>query len=224
MVGVYGDLRNMAYNANFEYWNLATIVSTSAGIAADGWVLGLGTGSTYIVSRASTGQASGSFAAGISYTHAVRSDIHQVAGVLNDMKGQVISASFKVATATLGACRPFISTDGGTTRTYGQAATGAGATTYEVLKVEGVAVPTDASAVWYGLELNKTATIIVDAAALAIGSAAETAFSPNIRAGAAWTHTSGATVRVVDASATATSAMNIIRTLVMDLQAMGILP
>lgn len=224
MPGIYGDIRNMAYNANFENWNLATIVSTSNGTAADGWVLGLGTGSTYILSRASTGQDSGSFAMGISYTHTVKSDIHQVMGVLAALKGEIISVSFRVATATANACRPFISTDGGTTRTYGNACTGAGATTYETLKVEGVTVPSDASAVWYGLELNATATILVDAAAFAFGSAAETSFTPQANGGAAWTHTSGATVRVVDASATATSAMNIIRTLVMDLQNQGILP
>ena len=224
MPGIYGDLRNMAYNANFENWNLATIVSTSAGIAADGWVLGLGTGSTYIVSRASTGQDSGSFAAGISYTHTIKSDIHQVMGVLAALKGEVISCSFRVATATANACKPFISTDGGTTRTYGNACTGAGATTYETLKVEGVAVPSDASAVWFGLELNATSTILVDAAAFSFGSAAETSFTPQACGGAAWTHTSGATVRVVDATATATSAMNILRTLVMDLQNQGVLP
>jgi hypothetical protein len=224
MPGLYGDLRNMAYNANMENWNLATIVSTSAGIAADGWVLGLGTGSTYIVSRASTGQDSGSFAAGISYTHAVRSDIHQVMGVLAALKSETVSCSFRVASATAGACRPFISEDGGTTRTYGQANTGAGATTYETLKVEGVTISSSATAVWYGLELNKTATILFDAAAFAFGSAAETSFTPTATGGAAWTHTSGATVRVVDATATATSVMNVLRTLVMDLQNLGVLP
>jgi hypothetical protein len=224
MPGLYGDVRNMAYNANFENWNLATVVSTSAGIAADGWVLGLGTGSTYIVSRASTGQASGSFCAGISYTHAVKSDIHQVMGVLADLQGQTISCSFKVATATANACRPFISSDGGTTRTYGNRCTGAGASTYEVVKVEGFAVPSTATAVWYGLELNATATILVDASAFSYGSAAETSFAPHARATPAWTHTSGATVRVVDATATATSAMSIIRTLVMDLQNLNVLP
>jgi hypothetical protein len=222
--GIYGDLRNMAYNPSFENWNLATIVSTSAGIAADGWVLGLGTGSTYIASRASTGQDSGSFAVGISYTHTVRSDIHQVMGVLGALKGEVISVSFRVATATANSCRPFISEDGGTTRTYGNFCTGAGATTYETLKVEGFAISSSATAIWYGIELNATATILLDAAAFAFGSAAETSFTPQAVGGAAWTHTSGATVRVVDASATATSAMNIIRTLVMDLQNQGILP
>jgi hypothetical protein len=145
-------------------------------------------------------------------------------GVLAALKGETISVSFRVATATARACRPFISEDGGTTRTYGNYCTGAGATTYETLKTEGITISSSATAVWFGLELNATSTILVDAAAFAFGSAAETSFTPNAIGGAAWTHTSGATVRVVDATATATSAMNIIRTLVMDLQNQGILP
>lgn len=144
--------------------------------------------------------------------------------MLNELKGQTLSFSLKIATATARSCRPFISTDGGTTRTYGNYNTGAGATTYEVVKVEGVAVPSTATAIWVGLELNATATIFIDSTALTLGSAADTAFSPAFgRSVAAWTHTSGATVRVVDASATATSVMNIVRTLVMDLQSAGLL-
>jgi len=141
------------------------------------------------------------------------------------IEGEQISASFNVASATANACRPFISTDGGTTRTYGQRNTGAGATTYEVLKVEGVTVPSDASAVWFGVELNKTATILVDAAALVYGSAAETSFAPRARSGAAWTQTSGATVRDVDMTGTATTLIaQALGTLVRDLQNIGLLP
>jgi hypothetical protein len=224
MPGVYGDLRNLAQNNNFEQWNAATIVSTSNAALSDGWTTGIGTGSTYIASRASTGMDSGSFAVTINYTHSVVSDIHQVVGMLAELKGQTLSFSVKVATATARSCRPFISTDGGTTRTYGNYNTGAGATTYEVLKVEGLAVPTTATAIWVGLELRATAAIFIDSTALTLGSSADTAFAPAIgRSVAAWTHTSGSTVRVVDATATATSAMNIIRTLVMDLQSAGIL-
>lgn len=184
---------------------------------------GIGTGSTYIASRASTGQDSGSFAITVNYTHTVVSDIHQVAATLADLKGETISFSVKVATATARMCRPFISLDGGTTRTYGNPTSGPGATTYEMLKVEGVAVPTTATAVWYGLEFNATGIVFIDSSALVFGSAAETDPSPSFGRSAAWTYTSGSTVRVVDMGATATSAMNIIGTLVRDLQVLGIL-
>lgn len=223
MPGIFGDLRNLALNNGFEYWNQQTIASTSNGFIGDNWVLGLGTGSTFIASRASTGQDLGSFCAGISYTHAVVSDLHQVA-VLADMKSQVISFGIKVASATAGACIPFISTDGGTTRTYGQLNSGRGATTYEQLKVEGIAVPTTATAVWFGVELRKTATMLFDSASLTLGSAIDTSTGPLVAKGAAWTQTSGSSVRVVDMTATATSAMNIIGTLVRDLQNAGLLP
>jgi hypothetical protein len=223
MPGIYGDLRNVALNNGFEFWGQATIASTSNGTAADMWVIGLGTGSTYIASRASTGMDSGTFCAGISYTHTVVSDLHQVAQVLGDMKGQTISFGIKVATSTANACRPFISLDGGTTRTYGNYHTGSSATVYEFLKVEGIAVPTTATNVWYGIELVKTATFLLDTATLNFGSAVDTAPTPQFGKSAAWTMTSGSTVRVVDMGATATSAMNIIGTLVRDLQALGIL-
>jgi hypothetical protein len=205
-------------------WNQATIASTSNGESADLWIIGLGTGSTYIVSRASTGMDSGSFCAGISYTHTVVSDLHQVAAMPADLKGQVISFSVKVATATANACRPFISTDGGTTKTYGNFNTGLGATTYEVLKVEGVTVPASAT-VWYGLELRATSTILVDSAALALGSAAETAYGPMFPKSAAWTTTTGSTVRVVDMTqATITTTLfQAFGSLIRDLQAAGIL-
>ncbi len=223
MPGVFGDLRNLALNNGFELWNQQTIASTSNGFAGDNWVMALGTGSTYIVSRASTGQDLGSFCAGVSYTHAVVSDFHQVA-LLADMKGQVISFGIKVASATAGACVPYISTDGGTTKTYGQLNSGQGATTYEQLKIEGIAVPTTATAVWFGVEFRKTATMLFDSASLTLGSAIDTQTGPLVGKGAAWTQTSGATVRVVDMGATATSAMNILGTLVRDLQNAGILP
>lgn len=224
MPGIYGDLTNIALNNTFEFWNGATVVSTSNADISNAWVSGIGTGSTFIASRASTGQNTGAFAIGMSYTHAVVSDIHQVAQILNDLKGETISFSVLVATATANVCRPFISTDGGTTRIYGNKNTGAGATTYEILKVEGVAVPSAASAVWYGLEFIATATaILIDAAALTLGSAAETDFAPRYGKSPAWSQTSGATTRVVDMTATATSAMNVIGTLVRDLQNAGIL-
>ncbi len=186
-------------------------------------MLGLGTGSTYIASRASTGQDLGSFCAGISYTHAVASTMQQTA-LLADMKGQVISFGIRVASATAGACIPYISTDGGTTKTYGQLNTGQGATTYEQLKIEGIAIPTTATNVVFGVELRKTATMLFDSASLTLGSAIDTQTGPLLGKGAAWTQTSGATVRVVDMGATATSAMNILGTLVRDLQNAGVLP
>lgn len=224
MPGIFGDLRNLARNPGFEMWVQQTIASTSNGFVGNGWVLGLGTGSTYIASRASTGQDLGSFCAGISYTHAVVSDFHQVA-VLADMKSQVISFGIKVASATAGACRPFISTDGGTTRTYGQFNAGLGATTYEQLKIEGVAVPTTATAVWFGVELTKTATMLFDSSTLNLGSAIDTQTGPFTgKSSAAWTQTSGATVRDVDMSGTATTLIaQALGTLVRDLQELGIL-
>lgn len=224
MPGIYGDLRNLARNASLEMWNQATIASTSNGQGPDLWTLGLGTGSTYIVSRASTGMDNGTFCAGITYTHTVVSDLHQVAAALNDLKGEVISFSILAATATAGALRPFISTDGGTTKTYGNYHTGSSATVYEILKVEGVAVPSTASAVWYGVELAKTSSILLDSVALTLGSAAETNFAPMFGRSAAWTQTSGATVRDVDMTGTATTLIaQALGTLVRDLQAAGIL-
>jgi hypothetical protein len=224
MPGILGDLRNLAANADFELWLQQTIASTSNGFVGDRWVLGLGTGSTYISSRASTGQNLGAFCAGINYTHAVVSDFHQVA-VLADMKSQVISFGIKVASATAGACRPFISTDGGTTRTYGNLNTGLGATTYEQLKIEGVAVPTTATAVWFGVELVKTAVMLFDTSSLNLGSAIDTTPGPfSARASAAWTYTSGATVRDVDMTGTATTLIvQALGTLVNDLKQLGIL-
>lgn len=224
MPGLYGDLRNLALNAGFEMWIQQTIASTSNGFAGDKWVMALGTGSTYIASRASTGQDLGAFCAGVSYTHAVASDFHQVA-VLNDMKGQTISFGIKVASATAGACRPYISTDGGVTKTYGNYNTGAGATTYEQLKIEGQAIPTTATAVWFGVELTKTATMLFDSATLNLGSAIDTSVGPMTgRSSAAWTQTSGATVRDVDMSGTATTlVVQALGTLIRDLQALGIL-
>lgn len=224
MPGIYGDLRNLARNASFELWNQQTIASTSNGFIGDSWVLGLGTGSTFIASRASTGQDSGTFAAGITYTHTIVSDVHQVAAILNDLKGETISFSAKVASATANFCRPFISTDGGTTRTYGNKITGAGATTYEIIKVEGVAVPSAATAIWYGIEFIATGTLFIDSAALTLGSAAETDYAPMFGRSAAWTQTSGATVRDVDMTGTATTLIaQALGTLVRDLQAAGIL-
>lgn len=224
MPGILGDLRNLALNAGFEIWNQATIASTSNGVAGDKWVMGLGTGSTYIASRASTGQDLGTFCAGVSYTHAVVSDFHQVA-VLADMKSQVISFGVKVATATAGACRPFISTDGGTTKTYGNYNAGLGATTYEQLKIEGIAVPTTATNVWFGVELAKTATMLFDSAGLHLGSAIDTQTGPFTgKSSAAWTQTSGATVRDVDMTGTATTlVVQALGTLIRDLQALGLL-
>lgn len=221
----FGNLRNLARNPGFEMWVQQTIASTSNGFVGNGWVLGLGTGSTYIASRASTGQDLGSFCAGINYTHAVVSDFHQVA-LLADMKSQVISFGIKVASATAGVCRPFISTDGGTTRTYGQLNSGAGATTYEQLKIEGVAIPTTATAVWYGVELVKTGVMLFDSASLALGSAIDTnEVGPFVGKGAVWTQTSGATVRDVDMTGTATTLIaQALGTLVRDLQEIGILP
>lgn len=224
MPGLFGDFDNLALNPGFEIWNQQTIASTSNGFVGDKWVLALGTGSTFIASRASTGQDLGSFCAGISYTHAVASDFHQVA-VLADMKAQTISFGIKVASATAGACRPYISTDGGTTKTYGNFNTGLGATTYEQLKIEGVAVPTTASAVWFGVELAKTATMLFDSSTLNLGSAINTSTGPKFgKSSAAWTQTSGATVRDVDMTGTATTlVVQALGTLIRDLQAMGIL-
>lgn len=224
MPGIYGDLRNLARNAGMELWTQGTNTTTSNAEAPSAWQLGVGTGSTLNVSRASTGQDSGTFCAGVAYTHVLASEIHQVASVVNDLKGETISFSVKVATATANACRPWISSDGGTTKTYGNRCTGAGATTYEVLKVEGFAVPSGATAVWYGIEFNASATVLIDAAALVLGSAAETDFGPMYPKSAAWTQTSGATVRDVDMTGTATTlVVQALGTLVRDLQAAGIL-
>ena len=224
MPGIFGDRQNLALNAGFEIWNQGTVVSASNDFVGDKWVLALGTGSTYIASRASTGQNLGTFCAGVSYTHAVVSDFHQVA-VLADMKGQTISFGIKVASATAGCCIPYISTDGGTTKTYGQLNSGAGATTYEQLKIEGVAVPTSATAVWFGVELRKTATMLFDSSTLNLGSAINTETGPMFgKSSAAWTQTSGATVRSVDMTGTSTTlVVQALGTLIRDLQAMGIL-
>ena len=223
MPGIYGDLRNLARNASFEQFNQATLTSTSGAETADLWVIAPGSSSGFVASRASTGQETGTFCLGSTYTHSAISNLYQVAAILNDLKGETISFSARAASATANAFRPWISSDGGTTKTYGNYNTGAGATTYEILKAEGFAVPSGATAVWYGLEFRATCAYFLDAASLTLGSAAETDFMPQFGGSAAWTSTSGATVRVVDATATATSAMNIIRTLVMDLQELGIL-
>jgi hypothetical protein len=115
MPGIFGDLRNLALNPGFEMWVQQTIASTSNGFVGDKWVLALGTGSTYIASRASTGQDLGTFCAGIAYTHAVASDFHQVA-VLADMKGQTISFGIKARHHGL-RLPPVHLTDGGTNKT-----------------------------------------------------------------------------------------------------------
>lgn len=228
MPGLFGDFNQLALNPGFEIWNQATIASTSQGLAGDKWVMALGTGSTYIVSRASTGQDLGTFCLGVSYTHAVVSDFHQVA-ILADMKSQTISFGVKVKTTTAGACAPYISTDGGTTKTYGQLNSGlvdsSGNAIYEQLKIEGVAVPTTASAVWFGVELRKTASMLFDTSTLNVGSAIDTAPAPRFgKSSAAWTQTSGATVRDVDMTGTATTlVVQALGTLVRDLQALGIL-
>lgn len=228
MPGLYGDLQNLALNPGFEIWNQATVASASNAFAGDKWVMALGTGSTYIASRASTGQDLGTFCAGIAYTHAVASDFHQVA-VLDDMKSQTISFGIKVKSTTAGACRPYISTDGGTTKQYGNLNSGAvdssGNAIYEQLKIEGIAVPTTATAVWFGVELTGTATMLFDSAGLFLGSAISTTPGPRFgKSSAAWTQTSGATVRDVDMSGTATTlVVQALGTLVRDLQALGIL-
>jgi hypothetical protein len=227
MPGIFGDTNNLALNPSFELWNQQTLASTSNGFIGDKWTLGLGTGSTFIASRAATGQRLGDYCAGISYTHAVASTMHQVA-VLADMKGQTISFGVHVATATAGAVIPWVSTDGGTTKTYGQLNAGLGATTYELLKVEGIAVPTTATAVWYGIELRKTATILVDDAVLNIGSAVDTQPAPRFgKSSAAWSITSGASNRTLDMGAAIasgnTTIPQILGTLIRDLQNQGLL-
>lgn len=206
MPGIFGDLRNLALNPGFEMWIQQTIASTSNGFIGDKWVLGLGAGSTFIASRASTGQDLGTFCAGIAYTQTITSEFHQVA-VLADLKGQTISFGIKAKSTTANAFRPYISTDGGTTKTYGQFNTGlldsSGNAAYEQLKIEGVAVPTTATAVWFGVELSRTATAYFDTATLNLGSAIDTTPGPFTgRSSAAWTQTSGATVRDVDMTGT----------------------
>lgn len=227
MPGIYGDLKNIARNSSMEFWFVGTNTTTSNAEGPTLWTLGVGTGSTLNVSRASTGQDTGTFCAGVVYTHVIVSDLHQVAAVLADMKGQRLSFSVKVASATAGVCRPFISEDGGVTRNYGNKNTGAGATTYEILKVDGIAISSSATAIWYGLEFNASGTVLIDSAALAYGSAAETAFTPHSGKSAAWTQTSGPTVRAIDMTLAVPSGSTIIAqalgTLVMDLQTAGIL-
>jgi hypothetical protein len=225
MPGVYGDLANLARNSSMEHWTQGTNTTTSGAEAPSAWVLGVGTGSTLNVSRASTGMDSGAFCAGVAYTHVIASTLSQVVGALDDMKGETVSFSARVASATAGMIRPYISTDGGTTKQYGNYNSGAGASTYEILKVEGIAVPSNASALHIGLEFRRTGTVLIDAAALTLGSAAETDYAPRFAKGAAWTQTSGATVRNVDMTGTAsTLVVQALGTLVRDLQAAGILP
>lgn len=207
-------------------WNQATVASTSIGDTADLWAITLGSGATFIISRASTGMDAGTFCAGISFTAGTApGDVHQVAAMLAEMKGQVLSFGIRVATATASAVRLYLSTDGGTTRTYGNFNTGAGATTYETLKIEGIAIPTTATAVWFGIELSKTATVLLDNATLNLGSAVDTnPAGPFFPKSAAWSNTSGTTVRNVDMSGTATTLIvQALGTLVRDLQAAGVL-
>lgn len=225
MPGIYGDLRNYARNSGFENWNGQTVVSTSGGDGPDLWTAGFGSGSTFILTRASTGQDTGTFCGGMSYSHANASDLHQVAALVNDWKGQTISFSARVATATSGAVRPFVSSDGGTTKTYGQYNTGAGATTYETLKVEGFAVPSGATALWYGFSLERSASIFFDSVSLNVGSAAETAFPPAGPKSASWTIVSNTTTRTFDPTAvTFTTQLQVaFATLLRDLQNAGII-
>lgn len=226
MPGLYGDLLNLARNPGLEIWNQGTNTTTSAAEGPDMWTLGVGTGSTLNVSRASTGQDTGTFCAGIAYTHVITSEIHQVAN-LGDMKlAATISFGLRVASATAACCRLFLSPDGGVTKTYGNFNSGAGATTYEQLKVEGFAVASTATAIWYGVEFVKTsAAIYLDTATLNVGSAVATLPTPQFGKAAAWTITSGATNRAVDMTGTATTLIaQAVGTLVKDLQAIGILP
>lgn len=224
MPGIFRITQNLALNAQFEYWYQNTLTSTSGAQAADLWTVAIGSGSTYVASRASTGQDLGAFCVGISYTHANASDLFQTAAVLADLKGQLISFGIKVASATAGCCIPYISTDGGTTKQYGQLNTGLGATTYEQLKLEAISVPTTATGVRFGVELRKTGTMLFDSAVLNLGAAIDVQPGPSFGKSAAWTMTSGATIRNIDMGATAnTTAMQALGTLVRDLQALGIL-
>ena len=102
MPGLYGDLVNLARHGGMEFWNTSagTNTTTSAAEGPDMWVLGVGTGSTLNVSRASTGQDTGTFCAGIAYTHVITSEIHQVAGLADMKLAANISFGIRVASAT----------------------------------------------------------------------------------------------------------------------------
>ena len=225
MPGIYGDLRNLARNPGFEMWTRTTSLTTSDTDSADAWAVSFGASSTFAISRATTGMDLGRSCLGMTYTHVATSDIHQVTGMVDDLKGQVVSFGIKVATTGVRSCRPYVSTDGGTTRTYGNYHTGSSATVYETLKVEGIAVPnsTAATFVWFGLELYATCTLLIDSAQFNIGSAVDTSFPPSFARSPIWTITSGSTNRAIDPGVTATTAVANLSTLIRDLQALGIL-
>ncbi len=160
---------------------------------------------------------------GMTYTHVANSDIHQVVAMVDDLKGLTVSFGIKVATTGVRSCRPYVSTDGGTTRTYGNYHTGSSATVYETLKIEGIAIPTTTTGIWFGIELYATCTLLIDSAQFNLGSAMDTSYQPTFARSPIWTITSGSTNRAIDPGVTATTAVANLSTLIRDLQALGIL-
>jgi hypothetical protein len=163
---------NLLTNGGMEVDQRGGTVTASGAYAHDRWLLTLGGTSTISVTDETTLVDTGSgHAMKAIYTHGTAvSTISQKLEGLAELKGRVLSLGIRVKVATANAVRPWISTDGGTTKTYGSYHTGGD--TYEALKVENVAVAAGATSVMVGLELAASTTVYVDNAMLVIGSVA----------------------------------------------------
>lgn len=171
---VYGF--NLAINPGLDTWNIGTGAVTASGGLADGWTLVKAAGSTVSFVKDTANQEYG--AACLAATHSVYAANtyiiqHLSSRFLAQVKGKSLSVRFRVKAPANGMVKAFISTDGGTTRQAGQLLNVNGK--YWDVFVEGIAIPSTATDVAYGLEWfagNASATY-VDSCTLSLGGSAE---------------------------------------------------
>ncbi len=163
---------NLLTNGGFDIWQRGNgpFTATNA-YTADRWQIVLGGTSTISVSKDTTNQDAGSSAClAATYTHNAASSIQQKLEELAQLKTRSISLGVRVKASVDSSVRAWISTDGGTTKTYSGYHSGGG--TYETLKVENISVPTGATAVQVGVELAASGTYYLDNGMLVVGSVA----------------------------------------------------
>lgn len=162
---------NLLVNGGFEIWQRgAGPFTAAAAYTADRWQISdtLGT-STISASKDTTNQDAGSAAClAATFTKGdTNVSIQQKLEELAQVKTRTISLGVRVKASVANGARAWISTDGGTTKTYSGYHSGGG--TYETLKVENVTVPSGATAVLVGVELAASGTYYLDNAMLVVG-------------------------------------------------------
>jgi len=164
-------------NGGFEIWQRGTAFGASNSFTADRWMMQIGAGDAYSVSKDTTHQDVGSQAcAYLSFTYgggAGASNLFQQLKTsdLSGLGGRTVSFSVRVNAAVANAIRAIVGSDGtGGTSAYSAYHTGSGG--YQTLTVT-YSVPTNATYVTAGVQMTAggpAATFYVDNACLVVGS------------------------------------------------------